>query len=102
MLMRNRLNVLTLSDEEAQSLGVSPRANMFYVVLASTLLCSGAACLSGTIRWFGLMVPHISRGIIGSEYKRLLPVSAMIGGCFLLLIDDIARSSLMIDIRSGF
>ena len=101
MLMRNRLNVLTLSDEEAQSLGVSPKANMRYVVLASTLMCSGAVCLSGTIGWIGLMIPHISRGIIGSEYRRLLPVSAMMGGCFLLLIDDIARSVLMMEIPIG-
>jgi len=101
MLIRNRLNVLTLSDEETKSLGVAPKKNMRFVILASTLLCSGAVSLGGVIAWVGLMIPHISRGIIGSEYGKMLPVSAMIGGCFLLIIDDIARSFFVMEVPIG-
>lgn len=101
MLMRNRINVLTLSDEEAMSLGVNPKRNMRFVVLASTLVCSGAVCLGGTIGWVGLFIPHISRGLIGAGYAKLLPVSAMLGGCFLLVVDSIARSLLTVEIPIG-
>jgi iron complex transport system permease protein len=101
MLIRNRLNVLTLSDEESKSLGVDPKKNMRFVIISSTLLCSGAVSLGGTIGWVGLMVPHIARGIVGSEYGKLLPVSAMIGGIFLLLIDNMARTLFIMEVPIG-
>lgn len=100
-LMSWRINVLTLDDIEAVSLGVNTKSSMRAVILGATLLSSASVCLGGLIGWVGLMIPHISRVIIGPQYTRLLPVSAMLGGIFLLLMDDIVRSLFLIEVPIG-
>lgn len=100
-LLRWKLNLLTLGDEEAMAIGVNPRRVRLLAVLAATVISAGAVCLGGLIAWVGLMMPHIARGLAGADYRRLLPVSALMGGCFLLLMDDIARSLLAMEIPIG-
>lgn len=100
-LLRWRLNILTLGDEEAQAIGIDPRTTRLIAVAAATIISASSVCLGGLIGWVGLMVPHISRGIAGADYRRLLPVAALIGGSFLLLMDDLARSLSTMELPLG-
>ena len=67
----------------------------------STLLSAAAVCLGGLIGWVGLMVPHMARALVGADYRRLLPASALLGAVYLLLMDDIARSLLSLELPLG-
>ncbi len=100
-LIRWRLNVLTLGDEEALSVGIHPRRTRLFAIVAATLLSAAAVCLGGLIGWVGLMIPHIARRLAGPQYARMLPVSILLGGCFLLLMDDLARSISVMEIPLG-
>jgi len=100
-LLRWRLNLLTLGDEEARSLGIDPVRTRRQAILGATFLSAAAVCLGGLIGWVGLMIPHIARGLVGPQYKQLLPISALLGGCFLLLMDNLARSLLVMELPLG-
>lgn len=100
-LLRWRLNLLTLGDEEARSLGMDPVRTRKQAILGATFLSAAAVCLGGLIGWVGLMIPHIARTLIGPQYRRLLPVSGLLGGCFLLIMDDLARSLFVMEIPLG-
>ncbi len=100
-LLRFKLNVLSLSDVEAKSLGVNTKRTTINVIASATLLSSAAVCLGGLIGWVGLMIPHIARALVGPQYRKLLPVTAMMGGVFLLVMDDIVRSAAVIEIPIG-
>ncbi len=96
-----RLNLLTLGDEEAQSLGLNPARVRLLVVLGATLLGASAVCLGGIIGWVGLMIPHIARRLVGPRFGRLLPAAALLGGFFLLCMDNLARSLFTMEIPIG-
>lgn len=100
-LLRWRLNLLTLGDEEAMAIGIKPQRVRLLAILAATIISAGAVCLGGMIGWVGLMIPHLARGLVGADYRRLLPVSALMGGCYLLLMDDLARSLISLEIPIG-
>jgi iron complex transport system permease protein len=100
-LIRWRLNVLSLGDEEAQALGVNPIRMKLWIVLASTLMTAAAVSVSGVIGWVGLVIPHAGRLLVGPDHKRLLPASVSLGASFLLLIDNIARVLLPGEIPLG-
>lgn len=101
ILLRWRLNLLSLNDEEAQSLGMNPRRFRLLFIMASTLLSASAVCLGGLIGWVGLMIPHMARAIFGSDYRRLIPGCILLGGVFLLIMDNIARSLLTLELPIG-
>jgi iron complex transport system permease protein len=91
-LMRWRLNVLSLGDEEARSLGINVERERFVVLLATTLMVSSFTSVAGIIGWVGLMVPHMARMYLKSPDNRVvIPASACIGSALLLLADDAAR-----------
>lgn len=100
-VLRWRLNVLTLDEEEARSLGVNVRRYRLIFIAASTLLSASAVCLGGLIGWVGLMVPHMARALVGADSGRLIPACAMLGGAYLLLMDDLARSILSLELPIG-
>ncbi|HCT91606.1 MAG TPA: iron ABC transporter permease [Lachnospiraceae bacterium] len=101
LALRWRLNLLTLEDEEAQSLGVNVRRLRIVFIVASTLVSAAAVCLGGLIGWVGLMVPHMARALVGADYKRLIPACGLMGAAYLLLMDDLARSLLALEIPIG-
>jgi iron complex transport system permease protein len=101
LALRWRINILTLDDEEAKSLGVSVRKYRLILILASTLLSAAAVCLGGLIGWVGLVSPHMCRAITGPDYKRLVPACAMLGAAYLVLMDDIARSLFSLELPLG-
>ena len=90
-LFRHQINALSAGEDEAAALGVNVPLTKLVVVTASTLMTVSAVSISGIIGWVGLVVPHIARMISGSSFSRLAPVSFLLGGCFLLGIDDIVR-----------
>ncbi|MCL1873002.1 MAG: iron ABC transporter permease [Clostridiales bacterium] len=100
-LLRWKLNILTLDDENALSLGLNPYLYRLLVVMVATFICSAAICLGGQIGWIGLMLPHLARGLAGADHRKMLPVAALLGGCFLLIVDNLARSLSAMEIPVG-
>jgi len=90
--LRWTLNVLTLGDEEAGSLGVSPGPFRLLFIACATLMTAGAVAIAGVVGWVGLVMPHIARLVVGPDFHRLLPASMIMGAGFLLIVDTLARS----------
>jgi iron complex transport system permease protein len=101
MLVRWRLNVLTLSDDEAASLGVRVRPLRVAVVVAASLLVATSVSQAGMIGWIGLVVPHVARAWVGPDHVRLVPASAALGGAVLVVLDTVARTALPGEIPLG-
>lgn len=101
ILIRWKLNVLSFGEEEAQGMGVDTSKIRALTIFCSTLLTASAVSIGGMIGWIGLIIPHIARLIVGPNYKVLLPASALIGGTFLLIVDDIARCLFSVEIPIG-
>ena len=93
ILMRWRMNLLSLSEYEAKSMGENITMLRSVTVICATLLTSSAVAMTGGISWVGLVIPHIARFIVGSDARKLLPAAALMGSLFLLTMDDIARSA---------
>ena len=91
-LSRWRINALSMGSREAMSLGVDVRLYNLMIIGGATLATSAAVCISGAIGWVGLVIPHISRMIVGNDNRRLIPVSISLGACFLVIMDILARS----------
>lgn len=85
------INILSLGEQEAQSLGANVMVLRGVCIVCSTILTAGAVCISGTIGWVGLVIPHFGRMITGSDNRALLPAACFIGGIFLLLVDTATR-----------
>ena len=92
LLLRWRINVLSLGDDEAAALGVRPGALRWTVLCASTLIIAGAVAVSGIVGWVGLVMPHLARMWVGPDHRVLLPVSFLMGAAFLILVDTFART----------
>ena len=101
VLMRWRVNLLSLSDEEAQSLGINTLRTRVVFIAAATLLTSGSVAFTGIIGWVGLVVPHVARLLVGPDFSRLLPASALLGAIFLMLTDTLARTLISIELPLG-
>ena len=91
-LLSWRIDVLSLGEREAQSLGVNVRLVRGTVILCSTLLTASSVCIAGTISWVGLVIPHLGRMLVGPRNARLLPVTALLGGLFMLVVDTLTRT----------
>lgn len=100
-LFRWKLNVLSFGEEEAQAMGIDTQSIRRIIIVCATLLTASAVSVSGMIGWIGLVIPHIARLLVGPNYKILLPASFLIGGIFLLLVDNVARSLFTIEIPLG-
>lgn len=91
-LYRWRINILSMGNREAKSMGLNVRRDRTMVILASTLLTALVVSIAGIIGWVGIVIPHLARMIVGPDFRKLMPVSASLGTCFLLIIDDICRT----------
>lgn len=100
-LLRWRMNVMTLGEEEARSLGVNTGVLRILFIAGATLITSAAVSISGIIGWIGLIIPHMARMVAGPEFSRLLPVSMLMGAAYLLLVDTLARTVATIEIPIG-
>jgi iron complex transport system permease protein len=90
-LMRWRLNVLSLPEETAFSIGTAPARERSLVLAAAVAAVAAVVSVAGVVGWVGLIVPHVSRRLVGADARSALPVSMLLGGIFTLLCDDIAR-----------
>ncbi len=105
ILMAWWIDVLSMGEEEARTLGADVTKMRGIVILCSTLLTAGSVCIAGTISWVGLIVPHFARMVVGSGNRRLIPFSALLGGFFMLLVDTLTRiigvSEMPVSIMTG-
>ncbi|WP_295590412.1 iron ABC transporter permease [uncultured Methanobrevibacter sp.] len=99
--LRWQMNLLAMGDEEAQSLGLNPSRVRLLVIAGCTLLTSAAVSVSGVIGWIGLVIPHMTRMVVGPDNRILIPASLSLGASFLLLIDNISRAFISIEIPIG-
>lgn len=96
-----KLNILSMGDEEARTLGVSPEKYKLILVAIATLITSLAVSTVGIIAWVGLMMPHATRMILGPDHRFVLPAAAMLGGTYLIVCDTIARTLTSAEIPVG-
>lgn len=101
VLLRWRMNVMSLGDEEAAALGTDPRRLRLVLVCAATLMTAAVVSIAGVIGWVGLVIPHIARLMVGPNFNRLLPTAMLAGAGFLLLVDILARNLTNIETPLG-
>lgn len=101
VLLRWRIGVLTLGDDEARALGVEANRLRALVIAAATLITAAVVAISGVIGWVGLMVPHMARLLVGPRFDRLLPAAILLGAAFMIAVDTLARSAARIEIPLG-
>ena len=101
VLLRWRMNVMTLGEDEARALGVDTRRLRLAVIAAATLMTAGVVSISGVVGWIGLLVPHLARFLVGPDFRRLLPASILLGAGYLLGVDTLARTIARIEIPLG-
>lgn len=99
--IRWRINLLAMGDNEARSLGVNPPRVRLLVIVGATLLTSAAVSISGIVGWIGLIIPHMARMIVGPDNKILIPASLSLGASFLLIMDNLSRTLISIEIPIG-
>ena len=100
-LLRWQLNLLSLGDSEARALGVNVTRVRLILLLSATLVTAASVSFSGMIGWVGLVVPHLCRKLLGSDHRYLVPGSFLCGAAFLLLVDDVSRNLLPVEIPIG-
>jgi iron complex transport system permease protein len=96
-----QMNVISFGEDEARAMGVNTRFLRLVVIICSTFLTASAVSVTGLIGWIGLIIPHITRFITGPNYKLLFPASFLLGGTFLLWVDDLARTASSLEIPLG-
>ncbi len=101
ILLRWKINFLTLGEEEAKSLGINTTRLRLVIVICATLITAASVAVSGLIGWIGLVIPHFARMLFGHDYKRLLPASMLLGAAFLVVVDNIARLAAASEIPLG-
>ena len=90
--IRWRINLLTLPDDEAKSLGLNVSHFKWLVIIGATICTASSVAVAGIVGWVGLIIPHIARMFVGNNNERVLPASMILGATYLLLIDTLARS----------
>ncbi|WP_443189709.1 FecCD family ABC transporter permease [Methylobacterium sp. Leaf99] len=101
VLLRWRVNLMSLGEEEARALGVETRALRPLLVMAATLVTAAAVSVTGVIGWIGLLVPHVARLLVGPDFRRLLPASLLLGAGYLLAVDIVARTLAPVEVPLG-
>ncbi|MCG8352192.1 MAG: iron ABC transporter permease, partial [Chloroflexales bacterium] len=101
LLLRWRLNILSLGEEEAAALGVRVQPLRWLLLVAVAAIVAGAVAVSGVVGWVGLIVPHLARMWVGPDHRVLLPVTLLLGAAYLTIIDTLARSLTPAEIPLG-
>jgi len=101
ILLRWRMNVLAVGDDEAKAMGVNVQAVRLGVIVAATLITAASVSVSGIIGWVGLVIPHLARRIVGNNYVHLIPMSMVLGAGFMLIVDNVSRNLFSTEIPLG-
>ena len=99
--LRWQLNAMAFGDEEAQAMGLNVKRLRGLFILCATLLTAASVAIAGMIGWIGLIIPHMARFMVGPNCKVLLPMSFLVGGSFLLLVDNVARNLFTVEVPLG-
>ena len=100
-MLRWKINILTIGDDEARTMGVNVPRVRGIVIAAATLVTASSIAVSGMIGWVGLVIPHFARMLVGCDYRKLLPASILLGSSFLLIVDNVARLATSSEIPLG-
>lgn len=100
-LLRWRVNLLTLADDEAQAMGINVARLRLVLVASATLVTAAAVSIAGIVGWIGLVIPHAARLLVGPEFSRLLPATGLLGAGFLVAADTLARSIAPVELPLG-
>lgn len=101
LAIRWRINVMSMGDEEARSLGARTEITKAIIIVCATVTNAAAVSVCGIIGWIGLVIPHVGRMLVGPDHKVLLPASIALGAAYLVLIDDVARTLTSAEIPLG-
>ena len=101
MAIRWQMNVIALGDAEAKTLGINIKAVRILIIISSTLMAAVSVCVCGMIGWVGVIIPQITRMIVGPDMRRLVPCSFGIGAIFLMIVDLTCRCLLQVEIPIG-
>ncbi len=101
LAIRWQMNLITLGDEQARTLGLPVRLIRVLIILGATLITASSVAISGMIGWVGLVIPHLARRLVGNDYRVLLPTSMVFGAAFMLAVDNVSRSALSAEIPLG-
>ena len=101
LLLRWRIDVLALSEDEARSLGIRVGVLRLGVIACATLVTAAAVAIAGTIAWIGLVIPHAARLLVGAAFPRVLPLSMVLGAAFMLGVDTLCRTAFATEIPPG-
>ncbi|WP_413733201.1 FecCD family ABC transporter permease [Sodalis sp. RH20] len=99
--LRWRINILSLGDDDARALGMAVVNLRRLVLVLCALLTAAQVAVSGSIGWIGLVIPHLARMLVGADHRRLLPTAFWLGGAFMVLVDDVARTLSQAEIPLG-
>ena len=99
--LRWQLNAMSFGDEEARAMGLDVKRLRSIFIISATLLTASSVAVAGMIGWIGLIIPHMARFLVGSNHKVLLPMSFLIGGSFMLIVDNVARNLFTVEIPLG-
>ena len=99
--LRWRINILTLGEEEASAIGINTDRLRLVVVFCATVLTAASVSVSGMIGWVGLVIPHLCRRLVGNNCRHLIPASMVFGAAFLLLVDNVSRNLMAVEIPIG-
>lgn len=99
--LRWRINLLSLDEKDARALGVSVKPLRRGVLVSCALLVAAQVAVSGSIAWVGLVIPHLARLLVGADHRRLLPTAFWLGGGFMMVVDDLARTLTQAEIPIG-
>ncbi|MCR5288602.1 MAG: iron ABC transporter permease [Treponema sp.] len=91
--LRWRLNILSLNEDEAQSMGMNVNIMRMLIIVASSMITASSVSMCGSVGWVGLLIPHIARMLMGSNNRTVIPISISLGAVFLMVIDTFARSA---------
>ena len=97
-LLRWRLNILALSEDEAKASGIDLKKTRLIFILASTIITASAVSMCGQVGWIGLLIPHCARMLVGSNNRYVVPVSISLGASFMILIDTLSRTLSVIEL----
>lgn len=100
-LLRFQINIMSLGEDKARALGTPIELVQWLVLIAVSVISAAVVATSGIVGWVGLVIPHVGRAIVGAEHRRLLPVSALLGAIYMLLVDDLARTLTTSEIPIG-
>lgn len=101
LLLRWRINLLTLGVDEAETMGVNTKRLRFIIILCATLITASSVAVSGMIGWVGLVIPHLGRKLVGNDCRYLMFASFIMGAIFLLMVDNFSRNLSAVEIPIG-